>query len=331
MTNDFEYRRLIKFGNNSHVISVPKKWVDKHNLKKGDNVYLFENGKNELIIAPEKTSEDITNREITINVDGKTNAVLRREIVAAYLNHYHTIKLEGSSIMDNAESIKSIINDLIALEIVEQTSSSIVTRDFMNMKELTLTELMHRMEIIVRSMIMDMQHIFERDYSKSFSERDKDIDRMFFAFKRGVFYALKYPNVLQEYKMDLTSLFRYYNVCYNLEAIGDKLKDVALLVRKKQLAPELQKKIKKLILAYEETYPEIIKVHATKNTEQSILLSVKKEELRRMCEQACNDVRSEPTVVSMCEKMRSVATHLHQILHDVHDHAIHGEALWHQT
>ena len=35
-----EQRKLIRLGNSSFAIALPKDWVDKSGLKKGDNVFL---------------------------------------------------------------------------------------------------------------------------------------------------------------------------------------------------------------------------------------------------------------------------------------------------
>ena len=35
-----EVRKLIQFGGNSYVISLPKKWIKLHSLEKGDPIYL---------------------------------------------------------------------------------------------------------------------------------------------------------------------------------------------------------------------------------------------------------------------------------------------------
>ena len=46
-----EYRKLISFGKNSYVVSLPKNWVRQNKLKKGDLVYIEENVSN-LVLQP---------------------------------------------------------------------------------------------------------------------------------------------------------------------------------------------------------------------------------------------------------------------------------------
>ena len=43
-------RKIIKLGHSSYVVSVPKNWVKKNKLSKGDRILVRENGDNELIL-----------------------------------------------------------------------------------------------------------------------------------------------------------------------------------------------------------------------------------------------------------------------------------------
>src|SRR3989344_3870559 len=61
------FRRIIKFGDSSHVISLPKKWIDKNNLKKGDLVVCNEET-NELRILPHIADFKQNAKEITITL-----------------------------------------------------------------------------------------------------------------------------------------------------------------------------------------------------------------------------------------------------------------------
>jgi len=90
-----EPRKIIKFGNSSHVISLPSSWVKENNLSKGDIVFIEKNGNNELIILPSKDDMSYSEKErkIIISVDGKDPETLRREITSAYIN-WQDIKIE---------------------------------------------------------------------------------------------------------------------------------------------------------------------------------------------------------------------------------------------
>ena len=91
-----EYRKLISFGKSSFVISLPKAWINKHKLSKGNLLYLQES-ETDLIISP-KEHEEVEEREITINVDGKDIFFITREINAAYIENNRRIILKGKEL-----------------------------------------------------------------------------------------------------------------------------------------------------------------------------------------------------------------------------------------
>ena len=61
-------RRLVKSGTASHTISLPKDWINKNKLKKGDLLYINEKN-NELTISSETKELPIAQKEISIEVE----------------------------------------------------------------------------------------------------------------------------------------------------------------------------------------------------------------------------------------------------------------------
>ena len=98
-----EYRKLIKFGNSSHIISLPNSWVKKNKLRKGDLIYYTENGNNELVLNPKLKDEKQGVTEIMIDITNKNLNEMRREIHSAYINNFNTINIIGKDLkqLDN--------------------------------------------------------------------------------------------------------------------------------------------------------------------------------------------------------------------------------------
>ena len=108
-------RKLIQFGRNSHVVSVPKRWVLKHKLTKGDDLVVTEKGDRvELTLATPSSPEQPS--IAVIQADGKELGLLSLEIVSSYLRNYDTIIIHGKRIEDS-KAIKQIIRNLPGLEI----------------------------------------------------------------------------------------------------------------------------------------------------------------------------------------------------------------------
>src|SRR3989344_7551729 len=111
-----ESRKLIKFGNSSHVVSLPTSWLKKNNLNKGNTVFLKENG-DDLIVSYALKEELREQTAITINSDNQDRECLAREIVSAYLHRFNTINIIGREIPKRAKEISDTIHNLVALEI----------------------------------------------------------------------------------------------------------------------------------------------------------------------------------------------------------------------
>ena len=76
-----EFRKLMAFGNSSFVVSVPKDWVVKNRLKKGD-VLIVDERPNELTFASKDSSERRQVREAAISAAGKGIQEIKTEITA---------------------------------------------------------------------------------------------------------------------------------------------------------------------------------------------------------------------------------------------------------
>ena len=165
-------RRLVKAGPASHTVSLPKKWIEKNNLKKGHNVYLIEKSDRELVITPEQGQEqEAEPKEITINIDKKELDTIQREITSAYVNNYNTITIFGESLAEKVKQIRKMLHDFVALEISEQTAKSIIAKDLLNLKEISVEKTVKRMDMIVRTMLKDIaegvedkKFNYEKDY-----------------------------------------------------------------------------------------------------------------------------------------------------------------------
>ena len=108
-----EYRKLISFGKNSFVISLPKSWVRQNNLQKGVLIYVEEQENNLLLSLGSK--QETVEKVKEIPVDGKSVRRLKREIISAYIKDYKTIVLFGEELKDIIEGPNFILEDTIPL------------------------------------------------------------------------------------------------------------------------------------------------------------------------------------------------------------------------
>ena len=146
-----EYRKLISFGKNSFVVSLPKGWIIQNKLVKGDLVHIEDDG-HKLVLSRNDFKDEAKEKSKVILIDGKSLETVKREINSCYILNYRSIILKGNSIRTHIRELQSFFQDLIALEVMEQTPTSIIAKDFLNMDKVSAEEIIRKMDIVTRAM-----------------------------------------------------------------------------------------------------------------------------------------------------------------------------------
>ena len=261
-----EFRKLISFGKNSYVVSLPKPWVIKNKLKKGDLIYIDENSNN-LLLQPRPQAE-LEEKEITIAVDGKDFRRIQRELISAYIQNYKLITLSGVEIKDKAKQIQSFVQNLVALEIMEQDSKKIVAKDFLNLNDISIEQILRKMDIITRSMIKDCKTLFVEDNYENIYHRDNDVNKFRFLIYRIVWFGMENPSVvLKKLSLKQRDLFNLWWLSFSLESIADYTKRVARYMRDVKLSAKEQKEFVALLEQLEILFSDAMKAYYTNNIE----------------------------------------------------------------
>ena len=309
-----DYRKIIKFGGSSHVVSIPNSWLKKNNLKKGDVVYFEENGNNELVFSP-RISEDKEIEKYIIDVSNKSDSELKREISQAYVNNFHTIIIKGENLNPVVYTkVRSNLHSLMALEIIEQTSDKIVAKDFLNMKEISIKELIRDMDTIIRSMFIDSRDSYKKDLAENLLHRDEDVNRLHFLACRTVIYNLKNPNVAKEHELSSPQLLQYWVITTRLEEIADECKRVARFFCKVKLPKEKCNEFVKFYDDISNTYLEVMKSFYTNDRDLALKLVVKKQELMHKCDEFYEKNYKVEFVPQLVERTRFMVNCLHSLI-----------------
>ena len=267
-----EYRKLISFGKSSFVVSLPKSWVKNNKLKKGDLIY-FDEKDSYLMLRPHEIEQQ-EDRVTTILVDGKSLALIRRELNAAYIENYREITFKGKELKEKSEQILKYIRDLIALEVLEIDSNKIITKDFLNMNKVSIIELLKKMDIIVRSMLKDCSQCFAEKNATNIALRDEDVNRLSFLLYRVIRHGMQNQTMIfKNYNLSSIDLLNCYWATFHLEAIADETKRVSRVMQIAILSAKKQQEFVALLKRAEDFYLEMIKAQYSKNREKAFELS----------------------------------------------------------
>ena len=216
-----EYRKLIKFGNSSHVISLPKSWLDSQGKNKGDVIYFEENENGDLIISSKEYKDTDEGKNLTINIDGLTEKEIQLEIVSGYIKEFRKIILNGKEIKNKATEIRKILHELIGIEIIEQTKSKIIAKDFLNICEIKLEDLRKRLNSVVMNMIKDSKLGGEEASYKDIQNRDYDANKFTYVLLRVIRRGLEKPNVRKSIGLTKLELAHEQHTVLAMERIAD--------------------------------------------------------------------------------------------------------------
>ena len=209
-----DIRRLVKSGAASHTLALPIAWIQKNRLKKGDLLSITEQD-NRLVIST-STEQPAEQKAVTIELEKKDIGTVRRETIAAYLNNATIVTFTGD-ITALLPEIKKILDNFLALEIIEQTPRRLVAKDFLNLKEFSPPVVVRRMDMLVRSMLDDVT----QKQAAALELTDYGVDKLYFLISR-LFRA-----TLAQGGSGSLELFSQWWLAKNLENIADAAKNLA--------------------------------------------------------------------------------------------------------
>lgn len=308
-----ESRRLIQFGKSSLIVSLPKSWIERNNLKKGDEVYLNVHS-DELSFYPKEKSHEEAQKEITIVITGKDERMLDREIKSAYINNYNSITFVGEGIKLKSKEIRKIIQDLIAIEIMEQTSTKIVARDFLNMSQISIEGLIRKMDIVIRDMMSDVRKATKQEHYENIVHQDDDVNRLSYLAFRAIRYAINHPIVARSMEMNEINLLDIYRLCEYLENIADESKRIARYSVRAKMSDKQKESLIEILTKIEKIYVETMKAYYTNNRESSLNLANNRKFVFDECDKFLHENEHIPYITNLTEKMKNLIALIHHVV-----------------
>jgi len=226
-----ETRKVYVSGGSTYVISLPKKWVKKTNLKAGDSLIVSEHGSS-LKIETSVIENESRTKEIKISQITSSDA-LERLLIAFYLVGYDTIKikLDRKDHLSYREIIRKIMDYLIGVEIVEDTNEEMTLEIMLDYKRMSTKQILQRMFSIDRSMLLDLGKALKNmdiGLAKDIIAREKEIDRLYFLVVRQLKSAVEFQQIAEKLGIESQrDCLGYRIVVKVLERIADHIENMA--------------------------------------------------------------------------------------------------------
>lgn len=273
-----DLRKVIKFGKNSYIISLPNKWIRANKVKKGDILNM--DCEDSLIkISPHQIKRIEEPTEITLDYDKIQSYLnLKMHITAAYIRGFDQIIVIGKNLTKDTQKIRDLSRNFVGLEIIEQNPQKITLREFINIQEITIQEIVRRMDRIIISMMEDTEkHLLgEGEYIDVLKQKDSDISRLHYFIIRVINYQIKNKSID---KIPVNEILYYSEIANFLEKIGNQIKRIPRYSMKK--APQSVLELYKEII---QTYRDTMKANYTNNINLTIELLNRRQNIFEKCE-----------------------------------------------
>lgn len=220
-------RKVQRTPGGTFFVCVPKRWAVDHGLRSGSIVAVGETADGKLLIDPEYGVAP-SPRVATL----RSGPLLSREIIGNYLLGFDIIRIEPSNRagFEVRAAVKSTVDRLVGLEIVEEDSSSIVLQCLLEPSGFPPEKILRRSYAIAAGMHRDVVRSFVEGnvaLAKSVVARDEEGNRLYFLLVRILRTIVQNPGLSG--KLGITSIecLDYRLVASLVEAIGDECVRVA--------------------------------------------------------------------------------------------------------
>ena len=220
-----ETRKVQFTGNSTFTISLPKNWIDKMGIRRGDVVGLVRDNRGTITITPSIDARKDYRSKI-INLQKESPAHLERMLIGTYIMGFDTIIVRAKERIDNAvkEKVRQFTRSVTGVEIVEETINSVTIKDLSDPLELSQEKGVRRLHLIVRSMAVDAMDAFQKGdqpLAVDVINRDSDADRIYWIIMKEHNMMTRDPRLAERLKMTIEESTSYFQIARYLERIGD--------------------------------------------------------------------------------------------------------------
>ncbi len=226
MASNVELRKIQITGGSTHVVSLPKKWVDRSGLGRSDTLAIHEEPDGSLLIVPHSDARP-RRRRIAIELPNNCqpeDAV--RRLVGAYLAGADEIVVKGQGAKDPQvrRTVRAMTRDLVGVEVLEETREMLVLQDLVGVSEMDLRKTMTRMHRIAGLMFDEALAAWQTrdlELAKDVTARDDELDRLEWMVSKQMHALLEQPRLAARLNVRPAEALNYFLVARSLERMGD--------------------------------------------------------------------------------------------------------------
>ncbi len=224
MPRNPEVRKVQFTGKSTYVVSLPKGWVERIGIQKGDSVTIVEEDDGSIDIFPTDRREIAYKAKLELSTQEELD--IERWILSAYLAgaDHIILKTQGEINKEMKKAVNSALGRVSGLEIIEEDTHKLVCQSLIETTRMKIETSFRRAFLVVPVMLEDAMKVLLGEHEKSEDVRKSEdtLDRFCFLMMRQLHVAQRHPKLLREIGMKRTEILDYFPLVRILERIGDR-------------------------------------------------------------------------------------------------------------
>jgi len=215
-----EYRKIQVTGDSTYIISLPKTWVKKNKLDKGDVLSVVEKGDEVLLRLKEEKEKEFEVKIKTSDVE-----FLSRLLITKYIQGYDTVVFSSKQHVDSKirEGLIKTSSYLIGMEPFGESRDTITFRMLMKggRNPMESIERMHDLSMLsLKELLGAMDSgTYDDNTLSGIINRDNEIDKFYFLIVRQMSNTGGFEGIV------------WVQVAKSMERISDHIETIAQLVK----------------------------------------------------------------------------------------------------
>jgi phosphate uptake regulator len=265
-----EARKLQVTGGSTYILSLPKRWVEEMNLKRGSQVSLTQQRGGSLLILPKELERPDKPLQATLDVlpNDDPDTVVRK-MISTYLIGYNLIYIRAKEqrlTSNQRNAIKDFARrKLVGTEIVDDSPTLLTLQVLLSYPELSVENALRRMCIIAASMhrdaITSLKELNE-NLAQDIVTMDDEVDRFSFYIIRQLKAAVQSEKILEEIGLSTArDCLGYRLITKTVERVADHAVKIAqnVLTLKNFLALETFQKIYEMSTSADSVFNDAVR------------------------------------------------------------------------
>jgi phosphate uptake regulator len=222
-------RKVIKMGDSSLVVALPKPWVNKAGIVRGGSVEVEELATGEIVVKPKTGATK--RREVKIEPEEKS---LESALVDHYINGTDVIKISSKGALDPTimSNIYDTVPELPGFEITEASSNKVKIEYLGGV--MPFKKLFSRFTLIVTNYLASLELAFEKDSGAEVEtmKKMKETDKLYHSLLRNLIMAAESVKIASEMELRSKDSVYYALLVKNIFEMTERVEKIDFFTTK---------------------------------------------------------------------------------------------------